>query len=239
MDSKTTLSCPGSRSMVNYQNSRPRILIADDHTLFLELLRCFIEKKYAVIGTVADGRSLLAEALKLKPDLIIIDVGMPLLNGLEAARRIRNELPNVRLVFLTMSADPNLAAAALDLGHAGFVLKHAAGTELLTAIEQVWHGKSYVSPRLKPVDWVEQRARVNHFTRSLTSRQCEIVQLFAEGYCLKEIAAHLNLSPKTIEFHKHQIMVDFNLISNADLVLLAVKEGLISVDRGVPAYRAS
>ena len=102
--------------MVNYQNSRPRILIADDHTLFLELLRCFIEKKYAVIGTVADGRSLLAEALKLKPDLIIIDVGMPLLNGLEAARRIRNELPNVRLVFLTMSADPNLAAAALDLG---------------------------------------------------------------------------------------------------------------------------
>jgi DNA-binding NarL/FixJ family response regulator len=227
------------RMKLNCHNSRPQILIADDHTLFLELLKCFIEKTYPVIGTVTDGRSLLAAACKLKPDLIIIDIGMPLLNGLEAARRIRESLPNVRLVFLTMREDANLAAAALDLGHAGFVLKHAAATELMRAIDEVWHGRSYISPKLKPTDWVEQRARVNHFSKPLTSRQSEVVQLFAEGFCLKEIAAHLNLSPKTIEFHKHQIMVEYNLISNADLVLLAVKEGLISIDREVHADRAS
>jgi len=218
-----------------YQNTlRPRILIADDHAIFLEALRCFLEKSFVVTGTVTDGRSLITEAIRLKPDVIIADVGMPLLNGLDAARRVREQIPGVRLVFLTMQKDANLAAAAIELGHAAFVLKHSAATELVTAIEQVWRGKSYISPKLRPEDWVEQRARVKQFSKSLTSRQRDILQLFAEGFCLKEIAARLNLSPKTIEFHKHQIMTEFNLQSNAALVLFALKKGLISIDKDIP-----
>lgn len=212
------------------EKSRPHLLIADDHAVFLETLKCFLEKTYVVSGTVTDGQALVTEALRLKPDVLIVDIGMPLLNGLDAARRIREQLPNIRLVFLTMKEDPNLAAAALELGRVGFVLKHSAAAELLTAIEQVCHGKSYVSPKLRSEDWVEQRARVKQFSKPLTSRQCDIVQLIAEGHCLKDIAACLNLSRKTIEFHKHQIMAEFNLKTNADLVLFAVKEGLVSID---------
>jgi DNA-binding NarL/FixJ family response regulator len=210
--------------------SRLRLLIADDHAVFLEALKCWLEKHFAVAGTVKDGRSLVTEAVRLKPDVIVVDVGMPLLNGLEAARRIRDEIPDVRLVFLTMHEDANLAAAAIELGHAGFVLKHSAASELVTAIEQVWRGESYISPRLRPEDWVEQRSRAMQFSKPLTSRQNDIVQLFAEGYGLKEIASRLNLSLKTVEFHKHHIMVEYNLKSNADLVLLAVKKGLVSIE---------
>ena len=131
---------------------RPRLLIADDHAVFLETLKCFLANTYPVIGTATDGRSLVAEALRLRPDVVLVDVGMPLLNGLDAARRIREELPNIRLVFLTMKEDPNLAAAALELGKSAFVLKHSAVTELLTAIDHVWHAKSYVSPKVRPED---------------------------------------------------------------------------------------
>jgi RNA polymerase sigma factor (sigma-70 family) len=218
---------------VRQKASRPRILIADDHALFLETLKCFLEKTYVVAGTVMDGRSLVTEAIRLKPDVIIVDVGMPLLNGLDAARRIREQCPVVRIVFLTMQEDANLAAAALDLGHTAFVLKHSAATELVAAIEQVWRGKSYISPKLRSTDWVEQRARVKQFSKALTARQRDIVQLFAEGYSLKEIAARLNLSPKTVEFHKHQIMSEFNVKSNAGLVLFAIKKGLISIDKDI------
>jgi len=214
-------------------NPGPRLLIADDHAIFLEALKCFLEKNYVVAGTVADGRSMVTEAIRLKPDVVIADIGMPFLNGLDAARRIREHLPNVRLVFLTMQEDANLAAVALELGHAAFVLKHSAPSELVTAIEQVWRGRSYVSPKLRPQDWVEQRDRVKHFCKPMTPRQCEIVQMFAEGLCQKEIAARLKLSPKTIEFHKHQIMIEFNLKGNADLVLFAVKMGLISIDHNI------
>ena len=212
---------------------RPRILIADDHALFLEALKCFLEKSYVVTGMVTDGRSLITEAIRVKPDIIIVDVGMPLLNGLDAARRIREQLPSVRIVFLTMQEDANLAAAAIELGHAAFVLKHSASGELVTAIEQVWRGKSYVSPKLRSQDWVEQRTHVKQFSKALTTRQRDIVQLFAEGYSLKEIAARLDLSPKTVEFHKHQIMAEFDVKNNASLVLFAVKKGLISIDQNI------
>jgi DNA-binding NarL/FixJ family response regulator len=211
----------------------PRIMIADDHAVFLEALKCFLQKSYLVIGTVTDGRALVTEAMRLKPDLIIVDVSMPLLNGFDAARRIRDELPSVSLVFLTMHADANMAAAAVELGHAAFVLKHSAATELVAAIGEVWRGNSYISPKLRPQDWVEQRTRVKQFCKPLTSRQCDILQLFAEGYSLKEIAARLNLSPKTVEFHKHQITTEFHLKSNAALVLFAIKKGLISIDQNI------
>jgi DNA-binding NarL/FixJ family response regulator len=210
--------------------SSPHILIADDHAIFLEALKCFLEKKYVVTGTVTDGRSLVTEAIRLKPDIIILDIGMPLLNGLDAARRIRDQLPRIRLIFLTMQENAHLAAAALEMGHTAFVLKHAAASELVTAIEQVWRGQPYISPKLQPGASVRHANLAIPSSKNLTPRQRDIVQLFAEGYGLKEIAGCLNLSLKTIEFHKRHIMTEFDLKSNADLVLLAVKKGLITIN---------
>lgn len=209
---------------------RPQVLIADDHAIFAESLRLLLEKSYRVVGTVADGRALLSATTKLAPDVIVVDIGMPLLNGLDAAQRIREKLPKVKLVFLTMQDDPNLAAAAMEMGAAAFVLKHSAGSELLTAIEHVLHGRSYLTPKLRSDDWVTMKQRAKQFSKELTPRQREIVQLWAEGHSLKQIGAELNLSEKTIEFHKHHIMEVYNLKSNADLVLFALKRGLILLD---------
>lgn len=209
--------------------TRPQILIADDHVVFADSLRLLLEKRYTVVGTVADGRALITEALRLKPDVIVVDIGMPLLNGWDAAERVRKQLPKVKLVFLTMQDNPNLAAAAVELGSAAFVLKQSAGSELLVAIDQVLLGKCYMTPRLRPEDWVMQKTRARQYSKHLTPRQRDIVQLCAEGRPIKEIAGHLNLSEKTVEFHKHHIMEMFNLQSNADLVLFALKEGLISL----------
>jgi len=208
----------------------PRLLIADDHAIFGEVLRIYLEKTYTVIGVVLDGRALVAEAMRLQPDLIVVDVGMPLLNGIDAARRIKEQVPNNKFVFLTMQDDPNLAAAALELGPIAFVLKHSTGTELLKAIDHVLHRKSYLTPKLRADDWVATRARARQFSTELTPRQREIVQMFAEGRPIKQIAGLLNLSEKTVEFHKHHIMGAFNLRSNADLVLFAVKQGLVSIE---------
>jgi DNA-binding NarL/FixJ family response regulator len=206
----------------------PRILIADDHGVFAEALRVLLEKSYSVVGIVGNGRALVAEAPKLKPDVIVVDFGMPLLNGLDAAQRVREALPNVKLVFLTMRDDPNLAAVVLRLAPVAFVLKLSSASELCTAIGQVLKGKSYVTPKLRAEDWVTHEARVRQFTKELTNRQRDIVQLFAEGYPIKQIASQLNVSVKTVEFHKHHIMESFNLKSNADLVLFALRQGLIS-----------
>jgi DNA-binding NarL/FixJ family response regulator len=210
--------------------SRPRFLIADDHTLFAEALRVLLEEKYSVLGVVTDGRAMVAEASRLKPDVIVVDVGMPLLNGLDAARRVRKHTPCIKFVFLTMQDDPNLAAAVLELGAVAFVLKHSGKQELLQAIDHVLHGKSYLTPRLRTEDWAAEKARARQFLKELTPRQREVVQLFAEGRPIKEIAWRLGLSEKTIEFHKHHIMESFNLKSNAELVLFALKRGLISVN---------
>jgi len=210
--------------------SRPRILIADDHAIFAEALCFYLEKTFIVVGVVADGRAMLDEAIRLRPDVIVTDVSMPLLNGLDAARRIREQVPNVKFVFLTMYDDPNLAAAALELGPVAFVLKSSGRLELLKAIEQVVHDRPYVTPKLKAEDWVAAKARVRQFSKDLTRRQRDVVQLFAEGRPIKEIATILSLSEKTVEFHKHHIMEAFNIKSNADLVLFGVKRGLIVVD---------
>jgi len=209
--------------------SRPHLLIADDHAIFAEGLRLLLEKTYLVVGIVADGRALVSEAARLKPDVVVVDVGMPLLNGLDAARRVREQAPNIKLVFLTMKDDPNLAAAALELRKVGFVLKHSAARELLTAIEHVLRNESYVTPRLRADDWTVRQSRVQQFSKVLTERQRDVVQLFAEGCSIKQIAGHLNLSEKTVEFHKHHIMQSFNLKSNADLVLFALQQGLVSI----------
>ena len=209
---------------------RARILIADDHAIFAEALCTYLEKTFDVVGLVADGRAMLEESIRLGPDVIVADVSMPLLNGLDAARRIREQTPNVKFVFLTMLDDLNLAAAALELGPIAFVLKHSGGLELLKAIEQILHGRAYLTPKLKVGDWVAAKARARQFSKDLTKRQRDIVQLFAEGRPMKEIAAVLSLSEKTVEFHKRHIMETFSIKNNADLVLFGLKHGLIAVN---------
>jgi DNA-binding NarL/FixJ family response regulator len=204
------------------------VLIADDHNIVAEGLRSVLEKSCEVIGIVQDGRQLLVEAPKLKPDVIVLDIGMPLLNGLDAAEQLRPLLPGVKLVFLTMKDDPNLAAAALGLGAVGYVLKHSAASELLKAVTEVLQGKSYVTPKLRAENWAVQGARARQFAKELTPRQKEVLQLLAEGRPMKEIADILKVSEKTVMFHKYHIMESFNLKSNAELVLFALKNHLIS-----------
>ena len=214
--------------------SDPRLLIADDHAIFAESLQMVLEKTYAVVGIVSDGRALVSEATRLKPDVLVVDVAMPLLNGLDAARRVRKQAPNIKIVFLTMTDDPNLAAAALELGRVGFVLKNSAMRELQTAIDHVLRNESYLVPKLRAEDWVARKARAQQFSKALTPRQRDVVQLFAEGYPIKQIADQLNLSPKTVEFHKHHIMQSFDLKSNAELVLFALKHDLITIPSETP-----
>jgi len=207
------------------------LLLADDHAIFSDALRVYLEKDFNIVGVVPDGRTLVDEAIRINPDVIIVDVGMPLLNGLDAARRIKELAPKIKFIFLTMRDDPNLAAAALELGPVAFVLKHSAGSELREAINEVMRGHSYLTPKLRATDWVEAKARARQFSRDMTPRQRDIVQLFAEGRPMKEIAWFLHLSEKTVEFHKHHIMVAFSIKNNADLVLFALSQGLIAPDR--------
>lgn len=221
----------GSRmNSVSACRTGPRILVADDHAMFAETLRTYLEKTFSVVGLVIDGRAMVAEAMRLRPDVIVVDVGMRLLNGLDAARRIKVQAPNIKFIFLTMQDDADLAAAALELGPVGFVLKHSPGQELLKAIDHVLHNKPYVTPDLRAEDWVATKPRVRQFPKEMTPRQKEIVQLLAEGRSNKEIADILVLSEKTVEFHKHQIRELFNLHSTADIVLFALKHALISIN---------
>jgi len=207
---------------------RARVLIADDHSIVADGLRSVLEKSCDVIGIVQDGRQLLIQAPKLKPDVIVLDIGMPFLNGLDAAERLKPLLPGVKFVFLTMKDDPNLAAAALNLGAVGYVLKHSAVSELLKAVSEVLQGKSYVTPKLQAENWAVREARAQQLSKDLTPRQKDVLQLLAEGRRTREIADILNVSERTVMFHKYHIMNAFNLKSNADLVLLALKHHLIS-----------
>ncbi|MEG9435432.1 response regulator transcription factor [Edaphobacter sp. HDX4] len=214
----------------------PRFLIADDHAIFAETFKSFLQSHYSVVGVVGDGKTLIDEVSRLRPDIVIVDIGMPVLNGLEAARRLHHTFPKMKFVFLTMYDDPNLAAAAVqEFGPVGFVLKHSGGVEVLKAIESVLRGCSYVTAKLKSEDWVEAGARARQFSRALTPRQRDVLQLYAEGHSMKQIAGLLSVSQKTIEFHKHHIMESYSLSSNADLVLFALKQGLIFIEPATSA----
>jgi DNA-binding NarL/FixJ family response regulator len=207
---------------------RPRVLIADDHSIVAEGLRSLLERNYDVIGVVLDGRQLLVEAPRLKPDVIVLDIAMPLLNGLDAGERLKWSLPDAKLVFLTMKDDPNLAAAALRLGAVGYVLKHTGASELLKAVSEVLQGRSYITAKLRAENWAVREARARQFSKDLSPRQQEVLQLLAEGRPMKEIADILKVSAKTVMFHKYHIMKVFNLKNNAELVLFALNRHLIS-----------
>ena len=221
-----TLSALGH--MQDQSTIRSRVLIADDHSVVAEGLHSLLEKKYEVVGIVPDGRELLVQASKLKPDVIVLDIGMPLLNGLDAAERLNSSLPQTKFVFLTMKDDPNLAAAALKLGAVAYVLKQTAASELLKAVSEVLQGRSYVTAKLRADNWEVSETRARQFSKKLTRRQQEVVQLLAEGRPMKEVADILKISEKTVMFHKYHIMHSFNLKSNADVVLFALKRHLIS-----------
>ena len=207
--------------------SRTRVLLADDHTIFLDALTKLLEPEFEVVATVNDGRTLVAQASDLKPDVVVLDIGMPLLNGLDAGQQVKDQRPETRLIFLTQNQDPNLAAEAYRRKASGYLLKNSAATELVTAIREAMRGRTYVSPLIADV----MLSRISDPTQKdradLTPRQREVLQLLAEGKSMKEVATILNLSTRTVEFHKQRIMELLDLKTNADLIRYAVKEGLV------------
>jgi DNA-binding NarL/FixJ family response regulator len=209
---------------------RPHVLIADDHTLVVEAFKKLLEPNFEVVGTVSNGRDLLEVAPKLKPDVVLLDLGMPLLNGQDAGERLKALLPKAKVIVLTMNEDSEIAAAAIEKWASGFLLKNSAGTELTHAIKEVLKGKSYVTPRIaqKLFDRFVRDPRTEH-TKHLTSRQREVLQLLAEGRTMKEAADLLHVTPRTIAFHKYKIMDEFGLKTNSDLLRFAMKERLITL----------
>ena len=208
---------------------RPRVLLADDHTLVLEGLRKILEPECDVVGSVEDGRSLLAAAEQLKPDIILLDVSMPLLNGVEAARMLRNAVPGAKVIFVTMHADATYVAGAFRAGASGYVLKRCASLELLNAIHQVLSGRSYITPLIRNDilhDLPGWPLGSGEASGELTVRQREVVQLVAEGRPVKEIAAILNISSKTVAFHKANVMRRLGIRSTAELTKYALEHGL-------------
>ncbi len=212
--------------------SRPRVLLADDHSLVLEGLAKLVVDDCDLVGKVEDGRALIQVAQTLTPDVIVLDISMPKLNGLDAGRQIMKLLPSVKLIFLTMHADPLYAKEAFHIGASGFLLKRSAASELMLAIHAVMKGQFYVTPAIAK-DFLgtftqEMPVPPQAETNSLTPRQREVLQLIAEGHSTKEIATMLNVSAKTIEFHRTQIIRALNLHGMAELTRYAIAHGLIS-----------
>lgn len=207
--------------------TRPTILIADDHKMFAQGLAGLLEDEFDLVGSVENGQALIDEALRLNPDLIIVDISMPVLNGLDAVRRLNQHNLNAKVVFLTMHADTRLLREAFQCGGAGYVLKQSAGDELLFALRQVMAGLNYVSPAIDKELTTETLAAPNekqHF--NLTPRQREVLQLLCDGYTMKEIAGRLNISTRTAETYKYQIMEGLRVDSTAELIQYAIKIGL-------------
>jgi RNA polymerase sigma factor (sigma-70 family) len=211
---------------------RARVLLADDHKIVTEGLRSVLEPEFELVGIVEDGRALVATAKELDPDVVVADISMPLLNGIEAVQQLKKADSRAKVIFLTMHPDVTYATRAFEAGATGYVLKHSAPSELLTAIREALRGRTYITPMIaqdlmqayKGVSQRRQKA-----APKLTPRQREVLQLVAEGLSAKEIASLLNISARTVEFHKYRIMEDLNLRTNAELIQYAIKEGIASV----------
>ena len=208
---------------------RPRILIADDHRIVAEGLRGLLEPEFDLVGIVEDGRELLDAAEKLRPDVIVADISMPLLNGIDAVRQIKKTHENIKVVFLTMHPDVTYAASAFEAGASGYVLKHSAPSELVLAIQSALRGKTYVTPllagELMQFYKGKKPAGRDELTK-LTPRQREVLQLLAEGRSAKEISTVLNISSRTVEFHKYRMMADLGVKTLAELVQFAIRHGI-------------
>ncbi len=207
---------------------RPRVLLADDHTLLLGAFEKLLSAECEIVGQVGDGRALVAAAERLKPDLIVLDISMPLLNGLEAGRQIKQKLRSVKLVFLTMNEDADLAAEAFRAGASAYLLKRSVASELLTAIREVMRGRTYITPLVaeglvQSLQHVDDRSPGDE----LTPRQREVLQLLAEGKSMKEVASVLNLTPRTVAFHKYRMMEQLKVKSTAELIQYAVKHHIV------------
>jgi DNA-binding NarL/FixJ family response regulator len=208
---------------------RPRVLLADDHLLVAEALKSLLSSEFDLAGVVEDGRALVEAAGKLRPDVIVADVAMPHLNGIDALVRLRKSGSRVPVVFLTMHRDVTFARRALDAGASGFVLKHSASVELITAIRAALAGRTYLTPQLagEVLDAMKQGpGKRQDPVVSLTPRQREVLQLLSEGRSAKEIASSLSISARTVEFHKYQMMERLGIRTGAELVHFAIKHGL-------------
>ncbi len=207
---------------------RPRVLLADDHALLLGAFEKLLSEEFEIVGQVSDGRALVAAVESLKPDVVVVDISMPVLNGLEACRQIKQRVRDVKVVFLTMNEDPDLAAEAFRSGASGYLVKRSAVSELAVAIREVSQGRSYVTPLITEglvgsLQHVDEHAP----GRQLTARQREVLQLLAEGRSMKEVASVLNVTPRTVAFHKYRMMEQLNVKSTAELVQYAVKQRIV------------
>jgi DNA-binding NarL/FixJ family response regulator len=212
-------------------NHRSRILIADDHTLVAELCKRLLETEFDVVGVVSDGRALVRAARELKPDVIVVDVAMPILNGLDAGRQVKEMLPAVNVVYLTMNPDVEVAAEAFRRGASGYLLKTCAAAEMVLAVREILRGKSYMSPALSrdTVNFLRrQNKELVREDERLTERQREVLQLLAEGKVMKEVGDILHMTTRTVAYHKYRMMEVLGAKSNAELVKYAVKNHIVA-----------
>jgi DNA-binding NarL/FixJ family response regulator len=210
--------------------NRPTILLADDHTMIADAFRVLLEPQYQIVATVYDGRTLIDKALELKPDVVVVDVGMPLLNGLSAGQQLKQRLRKIKLIYVTMNEDPDLASEALRTGASAYLLKSSAASELLKSVHEVLRGGTYVTPKIKRLmeDSFIRSSRPNTVEKRLTPRQVEVLQLLAEGKTMKEVGSVLSLTARTVAFHKYRIMEVLKFRSNAELVQFAVKNNIVT-----------
>jgi len=208
--------------------NRHRLLLADDHTMFSQGLQSLLEDEFDLVGAVADGHALVEAARRLNPDVIIVDISMPVMNGLDAVRQLQKQGVTAKVIFLTMHADDRLLAEAFKCGGSGYVLKQSAGEELIAGIRQVLAGNKYVTPLIAS-EWAENVGkRVGETKLTLTPRQREVLQLVIEGCTMKEIATRLGISTRTAESHKYEMMDGLGVETTAELIQYAVKLGLTS-----------
>jgi DNA-binding NarL/FixJ family response regulator len=207
---------------------KPRVLLADDHALLLDAFAKLLAADCDIVGQVSDGRALVDEAERLKPDIIVLDISMPLLNGLEAGRQIKQKRPNTKLVFLTMNEDTDLAAEAFRSGASGYVLKRSLASELTSAIREVMRGRTYITPLVAGglVESLMLEASAKP-SGELTPRQREVLQLLAEGHSMKSVASVLKLTPRTVAFHKYRMMEQLKVRTTAELIQYAVKHHIV------------
>ena len=210
---------------------RARVVIADDHNLVADLCKRLLEPEFDVVGAVSDGRALVRAAVELKPDVIVLDIAMPVLNGLDAGRQVKQVLPAVKLVFLTMNTDASVAAEAFERGASAYLLKTCAAAEMVAAMHEVLRGKSYMSRGLSrsAIDCLRwQHKKMVKEDERLTDRQREVLQLLAEGKMMKEVGDILNMKPRTVAYHKYRMMEVLGATCNAELVKYAVRNHMVA-----------